>query len=38
LASQLLKIPVDQPNEIVTVVIDDDRFAGMDGIFPVMKI
>jgi len=32
LANKLLKIPVDQPNEIVPVVIDDARFAGMDGI------
>lgn len=33
LAGQLLKIPVDKPNELVAVDIDDKRFAGMDGIF-----
>lgn len=32
IANQLLKIPVDKPTEIGIVTIDDELFAGMDGI------
>ena len=32
LGSQLLKIPVDKPDEIEQVVIDSELFSGMDGV------
>ncbi len=32
LGGQLLKMPVDNPDEVSVVTIDDERFSGMDGV------